>query len=94
MNWVTTFAIELIDPSPLPQPEATGEQVNTFFDEVFIAVGAIAVLLLIIAGLRYITAQGDPAKITQAKNMIMYTIVGVIIAAMAAAIVNFILRNI
>jgi TRAP-type C4-dicarboxylate transport system permease small subunit len=52
-------------------------------------VGALAFLLIVLAGLRYTLSQGDPAKITAAKNSIVYAAIGLVIIAMAATIVNY-----
>lgn len=57
-------------------------------------IGAVSVLMIIIGGLRYVTSNGEPAQLTSAKNTIMYAAVGLVIAAMANAIVNFVLTNI
>lgn len=58
------------------------------------AVGAISVIMLIWGGLRYITSGGDSKKITDAKNTILYAIIGLIIAILAFAIINFVLNTI
>ncbi len=57
-------------------------------------VGAISVLMLIWGGLRYIISGGDSKKITDAKNTILYALLGLIIAFFAYAIVNFVLNTI
>lgn len=57
-------------------------------------IGAIAVLMIVIGGLRYVTSNGDPAQLTSAKNTILYAAIGLVIAAMSNAIVNFVLTNI
>ncbi len=56
--------------------------------------GAIAVLMIIIGGLRYVTSNGEPAQLTSAKNTILYAAIGLVLSAMANAIVNFVLTNI
>ena len=53
-------------------------------------IGAISVIMIIIGGLRYILSGGDSANVSAAKNTILYAIVGVIIALLAYAAVNFI----
>lgn len=58
------------------------------------AVGAISVIMLIWGGLRYITSGGDSKKITDAKNTILYAIIGLVIAVLAFAIINFVLNAI
>jgi hypothetical protein len=55
---------------------------------VFVVIGAVALLIMVIAGFRYIFARGDAQKITDAKNMILYSIIGLVITALAATIVN------
>ncbi len=54
-------------------------------------VGIIAVVMLIIGGIRYITSGGDAKKVTDAKNTVLYAIIGLIISFLAFAIVNFVI---
>ena len=55
------------------------------------AVGILSVVMLIYGGLRYILSNGDSKKVDAAKNTILYAIVGLIIALLAYAIINFII---
>ncbi|HYG84362.1 MAG TPA: pilin [Verrucomicrobiae bacterium] len=57
-------------------------------------IGAIAVLMIVIGGLRYVTSGGDSASVTGAKNTVLYAVIGLIVAIMAYGIVNFILDSI
>ena len=57
-------------------------------------VGVISVIMLVWGGLRYILSGGDNKKVTDAKNTILYAIIGLIIAVLAFAIVNFVLNAI
>ena len=54
-------------------------------------VGIIAVIMLIIGGIRYVTSGGDSKKVTDAKNTVLYAIIGLVIAFLAFAIVNFVI---
>lgn len=56
-------------------------------------VGAIAVIMLIIGGIRYVVSGGDQAAVTAAKNTILYAIVGIIVAILAYAAVDFVTSN-
>ncbi|SRR6266496_5821743 len=56
--------------------------------------GAIAVLMIIIGGVRYTLSNGDQGAITSAKNTILYAVVGLIVSVAAYAIVNFVLTNV
>lgn len=54
-------------------------------------VGIVAVIMLIIGGIRYVTSGGDSKKVTDAKNTVLYAIIGLVIAFLAYAIVNFVI---
>lgn len=57
-------------------------------------VGIVAVVMMIMGGISFITSQGDAGKVTKARNTILYGVVGLIVALLAFAIVNFVLTNI
>lgn len=46
-------------------------------------VGIAAVITIIVAGLQYVTSGGDSAKVTSAKNTLIYALVGIVIAVAA-----------
>ncbi len=54
-------------------------------------VGIIAVIMLIIGGIKYVISGGDSKKVTDAKNTVLYAIIGLVIAFLAFAIVNFVI---
>lgn len=54
-------------------------------------VGAIAVIMLIIGGLRYVTSNGEAASIKGAKDTITYAIIGIIVAILSFAAVTFVI---
>ena len=54
-------------------------------------VGIVAVVMMIMGGISFITSQGDAGKVTKARNTILYGVVGLIVALLAFAIVNFVL---
>jgi hypothetical protein len=53
-------------------------------------VGAIAVIMVVIGGLRYTLSGGNPKETEAAKNTILFAVVGLVIASMALAIVKFV----
>lgn len=57
-------------------------------------VGIAAVVLIIINGLRFVTANGDSGAINTARNGIIYALIGAVIAAFAQIIVRFVLNRI
>lgn len=76
----------------------TGDSVATSIKKVinillYIA-GIIAVIYVVIGGFRYVLSNGDSGAITKAKNTVIYALIGLAVAVMAYAIVNFVLDNI
>ncbi|MCW1908707.1 MAG: pilin [Candidatus Saccharibacteria bacterium] len=58
-----------------------------------IITGIASVIVLIIAGFRYITAGGDPGNITNAKNTAKYAVIGVVVTLFARAIIVFVFNK-
>jgi len=56
-------------------------------------IGIIAVVMLILGGIRYTTSQGDATAIKEAKNTILYAIIGIVVAFAAFALVNYIVTQ-
>lgn len=72
-------------------PVITADEVlvNTLNIAYFIA-GIIAVIVIIVSGISYATSGGDSAAVTKAKNMILYSVIGIIVILAAFAITNFV----
>ena len=77
-----------IDTSPLPR--ATGDPIKTALSVVFGIVGAIALLMIVLGGFRYITAHGDSNQVAQARNTILYALIGLLVSMAAFSIVTFV----
>ncbi len=54
--------------------------------------GIIGLVMIMIGGVRYATSTGDPKKVSQAKNTILFAIVGLVVAASAQLIVHFAIK--
>lgn len=67
-----------------------GNIIETVTNVLLFVIGAIAVIMIIIGGLKYTLSNGDSAQITSAKNTILYAVVGIVVALLAYAIVNFV----
>lgn len=67
---------------------------NKILNVFTLSIGAVSVLMIVIGGFRYTTSNGDAQQLTSAKNTILYAVVGLVLAAMANAIVNFVLTNV
>jgi hypothetical protein len=53
-------------------------------------IGALAVIVIIIAGIMYATAAGDEAKTKTARHMIIYSLVGLAVAILAGTVATFV----
>lgn len=58
-----------------------------------IIIGIIAVVMIMIGGLKFITSSGDPASTNSAKNTIIFAAVGLVIVALSQFIVHFVLER-
>ncbi len=67
--------------------------IGTALNVVFGIVAIIAVVMIVIGGVSYATSQGDPGKVAKGKNTIMYGVIGMVIALLAFAIVNFVFKG-
>ena len=54
-------------------------------------VGIAAVIMIMVAGIQYMLSSGDPAKVSSAKNIIIYSSIGLVIAATARIIVVYVI---
>jgi len=64
--------------------------ITTIINVMLFIAGALAVIMIIYGGIRYITAHGDEKQVKVAKDTIVYSVVGLIIAIIAYALVTFI----
>lgn len=75
------------------QPESLfgqGGMFETITNVLLFLIGAVSVIMLIIGGIRYTISNGDQGAVTSAKNTIMYAIIGLVVALLAYAIVQFV----
>jgi len=77
-----------------PAGSSTVESVIKKSINIFSAIiGIIAVVMVMVGGLKYITSQGDAAATATAKNTILYAAVGLVVVALAQVIVRFVLSR-
>lgn len=56
--------------------------------------GLVAVAVVILGAVQFMTASGDPGKVKKAKDTILYGVIGLVVAILAYAIVNFIIVSV
>lgn len=78
---------------PNSSPNANDHVIANVLKIVFGIIGALSFLFVVIGGFKYIVAQGEPQRIAQAKNTIMYALIGVVVAILAQAIIGFVVER-
>jgi len=65
--------------------------IEIVINTLFMVLGMIAVIMIVVGGIRYTTSGGDSSGTKAAKDTILYAIVGLVVALLSYAIVNFVL---
>lgn len=78
---------------PKNSGETIGPVVQAIVNTLLFAIGTVAVIMIIVGGIRYTTSNGDASQIKQAKDTILYSVIGVVVALLAFAIVNFVVTQ-
>lgn len=79
------------DPTGAKDPNALIESGIDIFSAIL---GIIAVIMIMVAGFKYITSSGDSSKISSAKSTLIYAIIGLIIVVLSQTIVKFVIDKI
>jgi hypothetical protein len=69
-----------------------GAKVQNIINVAIYLIGGIAVIMLIVGAIRMAVAQGDPGNIKAGRLAVLWSLVGVAIALLASAIVNFVIN--
>lgn len=81
------------DINPEDEGATLEDSIATIVNILLFLLGAVAVVMIVIGGIRFATSNGDQSAVTSAKNTILYSVIGLIIAILAYAIVNFVLTQ-
>ena len=95
MNFINYLglAISKIEQGGLPTPSANEAAIVDIKNIVLGIAGALAVLFIVIAGVRYITSSGDSQRSAKAKDGLIFALVGLLLVIIADAIVSFVVRR-
>ena len=80
-------------PCPATSPGTANTIVAKVINILSLIVAAVAVIMIIFGGFRYVTSGGKQESVTSAKNTILYGLIGLVIVALAQIIVNFVLKT-
>jgi type IV secretory pathway VirB2 component (pilin) len=74
--------------------DALDSPIQSVIEILLYVAGVAAVIVIVVSGIRYITSDGDAGKASQAKQVLVYAIVGLVVVVLSYAIVNFILDQV
>lgn len=58
-----------------------------------VIIGALSVIMIIVGGLRYTLSGGDSAGLKSAKDTIIYSLVGLVVALLSFTLVSFVISK-
>ena len=67
--------------------------VGNIFNIIIGILGIVAVVGIIVGGYQFVTSRGDPGQTVKARNILVFSVVGLIVALLSFAIVNFVINN-
>lgn len=82
------------DDFKIPKPSLTSNSTATVLQIVFGLAAGIAIIIIMLAALKYITSQGEPSEVAKAKNAIIYAVIGLAVCIFAFSIVAFVVRSV
>jgi hypothetical protein len=85
-------AVSAPDLTVLPHPN-TGSTIKSVLEIVFSVMGAVSLLILVLAGFSFITSQGDAQKVATARNAIIYASAGLAVSILAVSLVGFVIGH-
>jgi hypothetical protein len=77
----------------IPKAELNNAQFQSLFSLVLAVAGIVAVIVIIVAGIKYSVSQGDSTEVQRAKDMILYALAGLVVVIFAFTIVQFVTAN-
>ena len=77
----------------LSKPDGLSNILKNATNIVLFIAGALAVIMIIYGAIRFMTAHGNEKQVESARLIVTYSVIGLIIAILAYALVNFVLSN-
>jgi hypothetical protein len=84
------FATLTVPVDNVPKVWINSKAIGAILAAAFTLIGGLATLFLLIGSVRYVTSNGDQGQMAQAKNTILYAIIGIVVSLSGFAIVQFV----
>ena len=68
-----------------------GSIITSIVNILLFIIGAVAVIMVVIGGFKYVVSNGESAQVKSAKDTIFYAVIGLVVATLAYAIVNWVI---
>lgn len=92
-NFLIQFA-QKIDANTSGIPTMSGDELlKNALNLTYFLAGVIAVITIVIAGIMYTSSSGDAGRVAKAKNLLLYSIVGLVLVLVAFTITNFVMGS-
>lgn len=91
---LTTLAVGVEITPPDESGNTLTADITTILNAVIGVLGFACVIVIIIGGVNYMTSAGDSGKVKKGKDTILYGVIGLVVCALAFAVVNFVIGSI
>jgi type IV secretory pathway VirB2 component (pilin) len=92
-NSLTQFA-QKIDAAANGIPTGGGDDLlKNALNLTYFLAGAIAVIVIVVAGIAYVVSSGDAGRVAKAKNLLTYAVIGLVVVVSAFGITNFVIGS-
>lgn len=66
---------------------------TTIVNIISLVIGVVAVIMILVAGFKFMTSGGESSKVAEAKNSLIYAIVGIVVVALAQIIIRYVVNR-
>ena len=87
---VSSTSAAVVIPNPLGGVNDFGQLLLKIAQAVGVLIGALGTIMIIVAGILFLTSAGSPEKIGAAKKALIYAIIGIVVAVIAGTIVSIV----
>jgi hypothetical protein len=77
----------------IPKGNLDNDNIAAALKLAFGVAGGIALVIVTLAGFKYVLSQGNPQETAKAKNTILYALIGLVVCLFAFGIVSFVITN-
>lgn len=88
---LTVFAEQVDPPGGIIKQSLDNTTVQNIFNVVLALAGAVAVAFVVYGGIKYTLSQGDQNQIKQAKDTILYALIGIVVVLVSFMLVNYVI---